>query len=116
MFYLIFTMDVYLDKHNIPYKIVNINNTYRFEIDHTTFHYIKNCGVKQHHYIIIYITPNKFEEKYTLLKNKINLLGFIEETDLYKCEKLCDNFNKIIEILDYFKLFRGTSNEVLEKV
>jgi hypothetical protein len=95
-------MNSYLQEHNIGYKIVGINHTYKFEFSNVNFYYNVG-GVKNYHHLIMYVGKEKFQILFDLLKNKIKLSGVIETMDIYKYEDYYNNINDIINIFNIIK-------------
>ena len=94
-------MDLFLQENDIGYKIIGINNTYKFELPGAVFYY-KISGVKNYHHLIMYVSTETFEKKYSLLENKIKLLGVIDTMNTYKYEEYYKNLDSVINIIKYF--------------
>jgi hypothetical protein len=91
-------MEKYLTDCNIKYKIIGINNSYKFELNDITFIYCVG-GCKDYHHLTMYVSSPIFEKIMGILEGIIPLIGVIENINIYKYEGYYKTFNEIVNIL-----------------
>ena len=91
-------MEKYLTDCNIKYKIIDINNSYKFELNDITFIYCIG-GCCDYHHLTMYVSSTIFEKIFETLEGLIPLIGVIENMDVYKYRGYYKTFNEIINIL-----------------
>lgn len=92
-------METYLTDNKIEYKIIGINNSYKFVLNDVTFiYYIAGCY--NYHHLTMYIPPEIFEKTFQMLEEIISLIGVIEDMNIYKYKGCYETFYDIINILN----------------
>jgi hypothetical protein len=95
-------METYLNKNNICYKIIPVTNTCKFKINNVQFHY--SCGgIKNYHCLVVYVPITVFELMFTLLQNKIKLVGVIDSMNIYKYELNTRNIEDVLNVVHMFR-------------
>lgn len=91
-------MEKYLTDCNIKYKIVDINNSYKFELNDIAFIYWVG-GCSNYHHLTMYVSSAIFEKMFGTLEGIIPLIGVIENINIYKYKGYYKTFNEIANIL-----------------
>ena len=93
-------MEEYLITHNLPYKIIGIKNSYKFELNNIIFVYDMNTI---YHHLIIYVPSSIIEKVFKKLEGIIPLIGIIESMNIYKYVGYYESFNEILNIFGFIE-------------